>query len=396
MKNVTIIGIGMGQDTLTQEGLRAIGQAEVLLGAPRLLAACPAGNKPAYAAYEPDWVAQIIRESASERFAVLVSGDTGFYSAAQGLLLALAEYEVSLSPGISSLAYFFARLKRPWQGAALLSCHGRTANLVDAVRRNKCTFALTGHNVSLLAAQLTQAGFGGLRATLGEDLGRESERILDLPVAALMAEPVGRLAVLLVENPAADARVRFGIPDEEFIRGDAPMTKAEVRAVILSRLGLMPGAVCCDIGAGTGSVAIEMALAAYEGYVYALDKNEEAIRLISENCRRFHIGNVTPVLGGAPAVLGDLPPLDAAFIGGSGGMMGDIFTMVLSMNPKARIVVSAIALESVSAAIEACQAHGLAAEIVQLNAARAKPAGNLHMLLAQNPVFIISAGGNYE
>lgn len=393
MKYVAVIGIGMGADTVTCEGLHAIEQAEALLGAPRMLAAFSRFEKPVYAVYEPEKVKAVLDESGMQRFAVLVSGDTGFYSAADGLILALSGYEVKLIPGISSISYFFAKLKRSWQDAALISCHGRETNLVDTVRRNRLTFVLMGSNADVLAKGFIEAGFDGLTATVGENLGAENERIFTLPVNELIKASIAKLAVLLLENPNADARIRFGILDEEFIRGNVPMTKSEVRAVSLSRLALSPDAVCCDIGAGTGSITVEMAMAAYNGHVYAIDQNEEAISLIAENCRRFHIGNVTPVLGSAPEALLALPALDAAFIGGSGGMLGHILAAVLSKNPATRIVVNAIALETLYAALEAFKAHGIVPEIVQLNAARAKPAGGLHMMLAQNPVFIVSGGG---
>ena len=393
MKSVSIVGMGMGADTVTGDGLRAVERAETLLGAPRMLSAFSCFDKPSYVEYEPEKVKALLDESELSRFAVLVSGDTGFFCAADGLITALSGYEVKLIPGVSSVSYFLAKLKRPWQDAALISCHGRGTNLVDIVRRNRLTFALTGGNIDVLAKGLIEAGYGGLTATVGENLGGENERIFTLPVNELIKASIAKLSVLLLENPNADARTRFGIPNEEFIRGNVPMTKSEVRAVSLSRLALSPDAVCCDIGAGTGSVTVEMALAAYNGHVYAVDQNEEAVSLIAENCRRFHIGNVTPMLGSAPEALFSLPPLDAAFIGGCGGAMEDVFAAVLLKNPYARIVVNAITLETLYAAVEAFKAHDIVPEIVQLNAARAKPAGGLHMMLAQNPVFIVSGGG---
>lgn len=394
MKQVAILGMGMGPATLTAQGLEALEQAEVLLGAPRMLAALSAyGPKSAYPAYEPGKVKEIIRESGHARFAVLVSGDTGFFSAAQGLLAALDQEEVTVLPGVSCVSYFFAKLRLPWQEAALVSCHARRENLADTVRRHPLTFALTGGNVNALAGELVEAGFGGLTAILGENLGAQGERIRSLSVAELADAPVEPLAVLLVENPQADARVLSGIPDAAFIRGDVPMTKAEVRAVVLSRLALSPAAVCCDIGAGTGSVTVEMALAAYRGRVYAVDHKEEALSLVRENCRRFHLGNVTPVLGKAPQALEPLPPLDAAFIGGSGGAMREIFQAVLCKNPSARLAVTAIALETLGEALQAFREHGISPQITQLSVAQAKPLAELSMMMAQNPVFILSGGG---
>ena len=394
MKSIAIVGIGMNRNTLTQEGLATIQNAELLLGAPRLTDLFVDLGKPVCPEYLPDGVLDALEKSDAKRFAVLVSGDVGFYSAASGLTDALTSYDVRLIPSISSLSYLFAKLKRPWQETAIVSCHGRESNLVDAVRRNKLTFALTGGNVAMLAEQLMCAGFGDLTATVGANLGAAEERITAMPVSALIAEPIAPLTVLLIENADYDARVRFGLPDEAFVRGDVPMTKAAVRAVTLSKLALAPDAVCCDVGCGTGSVSVEMALAAFNGTVYAVDHNAEAIRLTEENSKRFHIGNILPQCGEAVEVLSELPPLDAAFIGGSSGQMREIFAAILSKNPTARIVVNAIALESVHAALTAFQAHGIEPEIVQLSVAKAKCAGSLHMLNAQNPVFIISGGGH--
>lgn len=393
MRKVSIIGMGMNADTVTQEGFQAIQNADALIGAQRMLDAFATLNKPCYAEYLPGSVLGVITGSGHQNFAVLVSGDTGFYSAADGLAAILAEYDVTIIPGVSSLSYFFARIKQPWQDAKLLSCHGRDANLTDAVRRNRLTFALTGGNGNALAAQLDNAGFGNLTVHAGENLGLPSERILALRVSELENTKIGALAVLLVENPVFDARVRFGIPDYEFIRGDVPMTKSEVRAVTLSRLSLKPTDICCDIGAGTGSVTVEMALAGYEGHVYAIDKDEGSIELIKQNYRAFHIGNVSPICGIAPDALADLPKLNAAFIGGSGGSTNDIISALLRNNPDIRIVANAVALESVTAAIDAFNQNGLAPEIVQISCTRAKAVGTLHMMTAQNPVFIVSGGG---
>ncbi len=394
MKRVTIVGIGMGPDTVTQEGLEAIQKADILLGAPRMLHAFSYLGKKSYPEYTPKGVCHIVDTSEAALFAVLVSGDTGFFSAAEDLCMALANCEVSLIPGISSLNYFFAKLKRPWQDAALLSCHGRSTNLVDMVRRNRLTFALTGGNLIELAQTLADAGFGGLAAHVGENLSMETERLLTCPVAEIQALGADALCVLLIENPNCDSRVRLGIPDEEFIRGNVPMTKAEVRAVSLSKLGLSPNSVCCDIGAGTGSVAVEMALAAYRGHVYAVEQNEAATALIRQNCRKFHLSNVTAIPRGAPEALDNLPTLDAAFIGGSSGHLKGIVSALIKNNPSMRIVINAIALETLHAALEALDVHGIPAEVVQLGISKAESAGRLHMMKAQNPIFVIS-GGNY-
>ncbi len=395
MKTIWIVGVGMSRDTLTQEGLAAIRNAEVLLGAPRLVALFADMGKQAFCEYLPQSVLAAVESGSALRFAVLVSGDTGFFSAASGIGEALRAYDVRFVAGVSSLHYFFARLKRPWQGAAIVSCHGRDGNIVDAVRRNKLTFALTGGNVREIANKLVHAGYGGLRAVAGENLGAESERIAEMPVSALESADIGALSVLLIENPNCDARIRTGIPDGEFMRGEVPMTKAEVRSVTLSKLGLAPDTVCCDVGCGTGSVSVEMALAAYSGTVYAVDKNPEALRLTEENAAKFHIGNIKSVLGEAVELLSALPPMDAVCIGGSGGQIKEIFAAIRAKHTSARIVLNAIALESVSTALEAFRENGIEPKIVQVSVSRARAIGGKHLMTAQNPVWILS-GGAYE
>lgn len=394
MKHISIVGAGMGADTVTREGYTAIKQADALIGSKRLLAEFASLGKPSYAAFLPDEVAALLKESSAERFAILVSGDTGFFSGAAKLTQRLSEYSPILLPGVSSLSYFFAKCGLPWQDAALLSCHGRKENLIDTVRRNHLTFALTGGNANSLAAQLVSAGFGGLSVMVGENLGAPNERIRKLTAAELTGTSTGALSVLAVENPNFDARVRAGISDCEFLRDDPPMTKAEVRAAVLSKLALYPDAICCDIGCGTGSVTVEMALAAYQGQVYAIDKNEKAVELTRKNCAAFHVGNVTAIHGGAPEALDALPPFDAVFIGGSGGNMQEIVAAVIEKKPDARIVISAVALESINAALAAFTAQEVEPDVVQLFVSRAKAAGKVHMLTANNPVFIISGGGH--
>lgn len=396
MKTVWIIGIGMSPDTVTAEGLHAIQNADMLLGAKRMLDGFSHLGKPTMEEYAPQQAAQVVRSADAQRFAVLVSGDVGFFSAAQGLVKALDFCRVELISGVSSLNYFFSRLQLPWQDAAAVSCHGRRCNLADTVRRNILTFALTGGNVKELADGLIQTGFDDLQAVVGENLGTEHERVFSCPVCQLKEQNIGPLAVLLVKNPRATAQVPTGIPDERFTRGAVPMTKAEVRAVIMSKLNLNPEAVCVDVGAGTGSVTVEMALAAWKGRVFAIERNPDALPLIRENCKKFHVGNVDVLCGAAPEALEALPPPDAVFIGGSGGNMKAILSAVYTKNPGARIVVSAIALESVTAAIEGLTSLGITPEIAQIGVSRTKQAGGLHLLMAQNPIFIISGGGNNE
>ena len=181
--------------------------------------------------------------------------------------------------------------------------------------------------------------------------------------------------------------------DEEFIRGKVPMTKSEVRAVSLSKLELTEDAVFYDIGAGTGSVSIEAAAILKKGHVFSVEKKQEAIELLYANKEKFHRHNMTVVQGTAPEALKELPAPTHAFLGGTSGSMDEILEIVLKKNPQARIVINVIALESLGDAAACLKKRGIEGEIVSVQVAKAKKAGPYHLMEGQNPVYIISFGG---
>ena len=171
------------------------------------------------------------------------------------------------------------------------------------------------------------------------------------------------------------------------------MTKQEVRAAALALLAPRPGDCLWDLGAGTGSVSVELALAAPEGQVYAVERNADAQALILENRRKFGLHNLTLISGAAPEALAGLPAPDRVFVGGTGGHMAETLAAVHTANPAARVVISAIAIESLSAALAALQAQGFEAiQVSQISVCRSRPAGGLHLMMAQNPVYLISGG----
>ena len=394
IKKIIIAGVGLGADSITLEACEAIKQAEVIFGAPRLTEPYKDFPVRVYPVYLPDDVAARIEAEDAENFVVLISGDVGFYSAATGLCNALSEYSVRLIPGISTVNAFFARLKMPWQDSAFVSVHGRDTDIIYAVRRNRLTFCLTGNNAAELGCSLFNAGFSDINIYVGENLGLPQERVYETTVQELQDMNLPSLTVLLFVNENFDDRILSGLPDGLFTRTDKiPMTKSEVRAVVLSKLCLRPDSICYDIGAGTGSVSVEMALSAYRGRVYAIERREDAISLIQQNSRAFHLGNVIAVHGEAPDILSDLPVPDAVFIGGSGGELCQIIDAVLSKNPEICIVITAVTIETVSAALAAFNSAGIEPEIVQISTTRIKKVGGYHMMDAQNPVTIFSAGG---
>lgn len=184
--------------------------------------------------------------------------------------------------------------------------------------------------------------------------------------------------------------------DEHFIRGRVPMTKSEVRAVSLSKLELGSRGILYDIGAGTGSVSVEAAMRLTEGQVYAVERNEEACSLIEQNKARFGLDNITVVSGLAPACLSGLPAPDYVFVGGSGGSFGELMETVLKLNPQVRIVINAIALETLAQVVGWMKEKQRTAEVVLVQIARSRAAGDYQLMEGGNPVYVISAGGPDE
>lgn len=394
MQTVTLIGMGASADTLTAEAREALGRAELVAGAQRLLDALPAGvTAERVPAVRPADILAAV--AGAQNAAVLYSGDTGFYSGAAGLLARLKEAGIParVLPGLSSVQMLAAALGRPWQDWNLVSAHGRPCDPVAAVCGGQPAFFLTGTGESgpaALCAQLAAAGLGTLPVTVGENLGLASRRIFAGTAAGAAGERFGPLAVLLAE-PAFRLPARTpGWPDETFVRAEGvPMTKRAVRAQVLAQLALCPGETVWDVGAGTGSVSLEMAYANGGAPVWAVERLPEACAVLEANRRRLGGWNVRPVSGEAPAALAGLPAPDAVFIGGTRGRLGPILDAALAANPAARIGLTAIALETLAAALDACAARGLEAEITQIAAAHA--AGRPHLLRAANPVFVITA-----
>ena len=181
-----------------------------------------------------------------------------------------------------------------------------------------------------------------------------------------------------------------GLPDDAFLRVEGiPMTKSEVRAVALSKLRLTRDAVCWDIGAGTGSVVVEMGRLADRGAVYAIERRAEAAALIGENTRRHRLKNVMMIPGTAPHACKDLPAPTHAFVGGSSGNMGEILALLLQKNPRVRIVAAAITLETAAELTECVRRFGFTeAEVISLQVARSRAAGAYHLMTAQNQVYL--------
>lgn len=395
---IDLIGIGMGgPGSMTGEAMEACRKAELLVGASRMIKSAPVCAKPTFASYRPEEIRDyLLAHPEYARVGVLLSGDVGFYSGAGRLLETLKGEEVRLHPGISSAVYLCARRKVSWEDGKLLSLHGRSQNLIAAVQSTRKVFALAGRGeeIKKICEKLQTYGLGEVTVTVGERLSYPEERISTGKPGELLHQSFDDLCAVLIENPAAVSRRVHGLRDEDFVRGKVPMTKAEVRSISISRLELSRDAVAYDVGAGTGSLAVEMALQAWDGQVYAIEKKPEAVELILQNQKKFGADNLTVVEGLAPEALRDLPAPTHVFVGGSSGNLREILETVLEKNPKARIVINAIALETVAETLGCLKNLPLTdQEICTVSAARAREIGRYHMMTGQNPVYIISCTG---
>ena len=389
---ITLIGCGCG--SLTCDARAAIDGAELVIGSGRLLKEY-GDSKPQIEAVTVSAIKAAIEGAACEKICVLYSGDSGFYSGARLLLPELDGQDVCVLPGVSSVQAFAARLKRPWQDWLLCSAHGVNCDAVAAVCQGRPTFFLTGGKTGPveICRELRDAGLGFLKVYIGEDLGTENERITEGTAEAFSAGDFSPLSVLLAEPAPRYPRRVPGIPDTAFLRAEkVPMTKQEVRAAILAELAVMPEDVCWDIGTGTGSAAIELALSCRA--VYSVERENAALNIAAQNRERFGAWNLRLVKGEAPGALSELPKPDAVFVGGSGGKLDEILNAIHAANPAARICVSAITLEGLHNSYTALRKLGYETEVTQLSVSRSKPAGGLTLMLAQNPVWLITGYGS--
>ncbi len=400
-KRVTILGVGAGSPgSMTLDAERACGEAELIIGARRVTDALARFRKPTAQAVAAADIEQLIRSSACRDIVVAMSGDTGFYSGTRGLLARIADLHPTVLPGISSVAYFCSRVGVSWDDALLVSAHGRRCNIAAKVRRHPKVIALVGgaDGAAKLLAELDDNGLGQASVIVGENLSYENERITRGTAAELREGAFDPLALVLVQHPeAARAVVTHGRPDGDFARTEVPMTKQEIRAVTLSQLRLTRDAVCWDVGAGTGSVSLEMAECCEDGEVWAVEQKEDACALIETNKQKLGVPNVQVVHGTAPDCLAQLPAPTHVFVGGSSGNLTAILRAALEKNPAARIVINDITVEKLAEAMEAAKPMPLSApEVVQVSAARGRKLGRYHLMTAMNPVFILTMEGGAD
>ena len=443
-KSIILAGIGPGDSRYyTRELETALENADVIFGAKSILervdkSRIKAEFVPLYMGKD---ILEFLNESPNYKNPLaLFSGDISLCSGAKNAAMVFedAGYGVHKISGISSVALFTNRLGLGLEDCSIVSAHGRECNVAGYIAETKrliilpsscahageiarTAFAIAkindyGRNDSVKAEDF--GGCGDLRIVIGYELGTALGRIFEVSEGELgdkffSPDEKGKCLMYVENKRAGEMPVIRGISDDEFVRGKTPMTKEEIRAISIRKLGLSADSVLYDIGAGTGSVSVEAALLHPDIKVCAIERNDEAVELIKKNKEKFCADNITVIKGEASEVLekmaentcisaftyecsgsvveGELLVPTHAFIGGSGGNMRVIIEILKKMNENIRIVINCVTLETLTEVLTVIKEGEFAEpDIVQVSASRYRKVGEYHMADAINPVYIVT------
>jgi len=404
MANVYVVGIGDDGPASLPERVRAcIDGATLLCGGERHLALFPDHPAERFVIRSnlDALVERLAGAGADERPVVLASGDPCFYGIGPLLAERLGRERVRIEPHVSSVQLAFARLGESWQDARVFSAHGRPlAPLVPlALASPKAAFLTDERNTpAAIASALLDAGHPDCAAHVFEHVGGATERHTVCRLTELPGQAFAALNVLVLLRPEATRALgqSFGLPESCYTHRGGQITKAEVRAVSLSKLRLFPGAVVWDVGAGCGSVSVEAAALCAGGRVYAVERDPAQLALLEENVARASTA-VAVVPGEAPRALAGLPDPDGVFLGGSGGHLAAVLACATDhLHPGGRLVANFATFEHLGEALGWLRGRGWTCETVQLSVARGSDVAGLTRLAALHPVFILTAWRSTE
>lgn len=404
MTPIQVLGVGLdGAAGLSASTLAIIQQAQILAGSDRLLAQFPDHPGQRWSLTDlPARLQQHLAQPDPAPVAVLTSGDPLFFGLGRQLLQVLPAATLTFHPHVSSVQLAFSRVKVPWQGASLISAHGRSLDqLAAAAKKGASPIAVLTDPVNTPAAIARFLQSLRLPTTyemwVCENLGGVEERVQHFALDDPLLNDISPLNVVILQRvanpPLPDQLPLLGIPDSAFLSfGDRPglMTKREIRIQILAELALQPQQVIWDIGAGTGSVSVEMARLLPSAQVWAIEKTAAGCELIRQNAQRFGTPNITVVSGLAPAVLAGLPQPDRIFIGGSQGQLTEILATCSAQLQDGGVIAIALATLENQAELMAWQGAHPDWQVTyqQVAVARSVAVGSLTRWQPLNPVVL--------
>ncbi|MEM1256278.1 MAG: precorrin-6y C5,15-methyltransferase (decarboxylating) subunit CbiE [Cyanobacteria bacterium P01_H01_bin.21] len=401
-----VIGLGLnGPQSLSPEALACLKTTKIIAASKahlQTVADYPARKLP----LDNDivtWIDQIADLLQQQSVVILASGDPLFYGLGRLLTERFDRRYLRFYPQVSSVQLAFNRLGIPWQSATIVSVHGRQPDqLEQALKQGKSPLAVltdfvyTPQEIARLVRDLRPPV--QYRMTVCSHLGATKEKIQSVSIAEAIegSFPTPNVVVLETEPLSLEQpQPIFGIADGDFYTfPDQPglITKQEVRALSLSLLRLRSNITVWDVGAGTGSMSIEIARLVPDARVYAIEKTAAGLTLIEKNCRRFGTTQVSPVRGVAPAVLESLPDPDRIVIGGGGKAMPEILEVCCDrIRPDGIIVANFATLETCMLAKQQLQNQGWVVQLLQVNIARSATLATATRFVPLNPVILLQA-----
>jgi precorrin-6Y C5,15-methyltransferase (decarboxylating) len=405
---IHIIGVGAdGAAGLTGQARDLLQHAEVVLGSENTLSLLPEvkAERVRLAGDLAETVHAIESRLGRKRMVLVASGDPLFYGVAQYLCDKLGKDRFEVLPHVSSMQLAFARVKETWEEAFLtnLASHSLEA-VLDRIRTAETVGIFTSkeEDPPTIARQLLARGIDYFKVYVCENLGGRDERVTQGELTDILEHEFAPLNVMILkrkpgrpDQQRTPARYRrFGNPDDVFAQTrpkSCLTTQAEVRAIGLAQLDVQPSSVIWDIGAGSGSVAIEAAQLATNGKVYAIEQDVADFHLIVANAQTFGLHNLEAIHGMAPAVFAGLPAPDGIFVGGTGKEVSRLLDAAYqALRPGGNLVVHVASLESLNATYAALKATGRRVEALLVNLARGTDQLETLRFEALNPTFLLT------
>ncbi|MTF37459.1 precorrin-6y C5,15-methyltransferase (decarboxylating) subunit CbiE [Cyanobacterium aponinum] len=409
---IKVVGIGLeGKKSLNDQVLEIVCSANILVGGDRHLGYFPEQKGKKIKIGDLNQVIFEIKKKKKEgtNIVILASGDPLFFGIGRILLANFAQEELEFYPNLSCVQLAFNSLKISWQDCKVISLHGRDIELlIKELKKGSEKIALLtdNNNNPLVIWQLYQQIKIGhdYDIWLCENLGNKSQEkltkinsekdinldnISPLNIVIFLKQKIEDNAININQLPL------IGIPDHYFKTfPDRPslITKKEIRLLILGKLALQEKQVIWDVGAGTGSVSIEMARIAKNSQIYAIEKKAIAISLIRENCQKFMVNNINIIHNSAEKVMAKLPSPDRIFIGGSSGNLKLLLNIIKDkINPEGKIVIALATIENLGIAVEWFKENKWDYEIINSQINKSLSIGKMTRFNPLNPVNIITA-----